>query len=87
MLSYLGEITDDLTLTTFDHPRARTLEEYFLFLGDYQFEENAKELIQKKIQEFSNDAILITGSLAFAAYVRELLQNGEIKYEIEPVKE
>lgn len=86
MLSYLGETTEDLTLTTFDHPRARTIDEYFLFLGDYQFEEDAKELIQRKIQEFPDDAILITGSLAFAAYVRELLLNGEIKYEIEPAQ-
>ena len=87
MLSYLGEITDDLTLTTFNHPRARTVDEYFLFLGDYQFEENAKELIQKKIQEFPNDAFIITGSLAFAAHVRELLNNGEINYEVGPVQE
>lgn len=86
MLSYLGEITEDLTLTTFNHPRARTIDEYFLFLGDYPFEENAKELIQKKINEFPNDAIVITGSLAFAAYVRDLLVRGEIKYEVEPLK-
>lgn len=87
ILSYLGEITDDLTLTTFDHPRARTIDEYFLFLGDYSFEENAKELIQKKINEFPNEAILVTGSLAFASYVRDLLNRGEIKYEVEPLKE
>ena len=87
MLSYLGETTDDLTLTTFDHPRARTVDEYFLFLGDYPFVENAKELIQQKINEFPNDAILITGSLAFASYVRELLVKGEIKYEVESPKE
>ncbi len=87
MLSSLGETTNDLTLTTFDHPRARTVDEYFLFLGDYPFVENAKELIQQKINEFPNDAILITGSLAFASYVRELLVKGEIKYEVESLKE
>ena len=87
MLSYVGEITDDLTLTTFDHPRARTYDEYFLFLGDYPFEENAKELIQKKIQEFPQDAILITGSLAFAAYVRNLFKKGKINYEIKGTEE
>ena len=87
MLSYLGEITDDLTLTTFDHPRARTIDEYFLFLGDYPFEENAKQLIQNKIKEFPGEAILITGSLAFASYVRDLLVRGEINYEVEPLKE
>ena len=87
MLSSLGEITDDLTLTTFDNPRARSVDEYFLFLGDYPFKENAKELIQEKINNFPNDAILVTGSLAFAAYVRDLLEKGEIKHEVEPLKE
>ena len=59
----------------------------FLLLDDYSFEENAKELIQKKINEFPNEAILVTGSLAFASYVRDLLNRGEIKYEVEPLKE
>ena len=79
MLSSLGAVTDDLSLTTFDNPRARTEEEYFLFISDYHFEENAKELIQRKMAEFPDDAILITGSLAFAAYVKELFDKGEIK--------
>lgn len=79
MLSSLGAITDDLTLTTFDNPRARTEDEYFLFIGDYAFNGNAKELIQNKINEFPDDVILVTGSLAFAAYVRDLFKSGEIK--------
>lgn len=79
MLARLGEITDDLTITTFDNPRARTEDEYFLFAGDYPFVENAKELIQNKINEYPDDAILITGSLAFAAYVKKLFLDGEIK--------
>ena len=79
MLARLGEITDDLTITTFDNPRARTEDEYFLFAGDYPFVENAKELIQNKINEYPEDAILITGSLAFAAYVKKLFLDGEIK--------
>ena len=79
MLACLGQYTDDLTITTFDKPRARTEDEYFLFAGDYPFEENAKELIQRKIDEFPDDALLITGSLAFAAYVKKLFIDGEIK--------
>lgn len=79
MLSYLGAITDDLTITTFDNPRARTEEEYFLFAADYPFVENAEELIKSKIAEFPEDAILITGSLAFAAYAKKLFLEGKIK--------
>ena len=78
MLSTLGAITDDLTMTTFDHPRARKEEEYFLFLGDYKFEEDAKALIKSKMNEFPDDVILVTGSLAFAALVRRWFRMGEI---------
>lgn len=79
MLASLGAITDDLTITTFNNPRARTQDEYFLFADDYPFEENALELINRKINEFPDDAILITGSLAFSAYVKKLFLEGKIK--------
>ena len=72
MLAVLGSITDDLTMTTFDNPRARTEDEYFLFLGDYQFVEDAKQLLKDKMEQYPDDAILITGSLAFAGYMRQL---------------
>lgn len=72
MLAVLGSITDDLTMTTFDNPRARTQDEYFLFLGDYQFVQDAKQLLKDKVEQFPDDAILVTGSLAFAAYMRQL---------------
>lgn len=79
MLSSLGAITDDLTITTFDNPRARTEDEYFLFAADYPFVENAEELIKAKMAEFPDDVILITGSLAFAAYAKKLFLEGKIK--------
>ena len=79
MLSSLGAITDDLTITTFDNPRARTEEEYFLFAADYPFVENAEDLIRSKIEQFPDDVILITGSLAFAAYAKKLFLEGKIK--------
>ena len=79
MLNFLGALTNDLTLTTFDNPRARVEDEYFLFLGDYKFESDAKELLKTKINEFPNDTILVTGSLAFAALVRKWFKDGEIK--------
>ena len=46
-------------------------DEYFLFLGDYQFRENAVELLKEKMEQFPEDVILVTGSLAFAAYMRK----------------
>ena len=79
MLSSLGAVTEDLTLTTFNNPRARTEEEYFLFAGDYPFVENAEQLIKSKIAEYPDDAFLITGSLAFAAYIKTLFLEGKIK--------
>ena len=72
MLAVLGSITDDLTMTTFDNPRARTEDEYFLFLGDYQFVEDAKQLLKDKMEQFPEDVILVTGSLAFAGYMRNM---------------
>lgn len=79
LLSSLGAITDDLTLTTFDNPRARTEEEYFLFAADYPFANDAKALIKEKMEQFPGDVILVTGSLAFAAYVKSLFKDGELK--------
>ena len=79
MLASLGAITDDLTITTFDNPRARTEDEYFLFAADYPFREDAKELIKEKMEQYPDDVILVTGSLAFAAYVKAMFIKGEIK--------
>ena len=79
MLATIGSITDDLTMTTFDNPRARTEDEYFLFAADYPFVGSAEELIKNKVAEFPDDAILITGSLAFAAYAKKLFLEGKIK--------
>ena len=78
MLASLGAITDDLSITTFDNPRARTEDEYFLFAADYPFRENAKELIKEKMEQYPDDVILITGSLAFAAYVKSMFIKGEL---------
>ena len=71
LLSQFGSLGDDLVLTTFPHPRARTEDEYFLFLGDYSFEENAVALVKRLLEEHPDDAILVTGSLAFAAYIKK----------------
>ena len=73
LLSNFGSLGDDLTLTTFPHPRARNEDEYFLFLGDYPYQEDAISLIKAKMEKFKDDLILITGSLAFAAYIKKEL--------------
>lgn len=74
MLAYLGEYSKDITLTTFPNPRSRTMDDYFLFLGDYTFEEDPLEALAKLKQEYPDDAFLFTGSLAFAAYMKNLIK-------------
>ena len=74
MLIPLGIISSDVTLTTFDHPRARNEEDYFLYLGDYKFEADYLKLIKDKLAEFPDDVVLVTGSLAFTGVVKEKLK-------------
>ena len=75
MLSIIGSISESITLTTFDHPRARKEEDYFLFVSDYEFNENPIEAYQKLKEQYPEDIILITGSLAFAAYMKKRLKD------------
>ena len=79
MLAVIGELADELILTTFDHPRARTLEDYFLFSEDYKFMDNVKDAVKYCEENYPTDLIVITGSLAFAAYVKGLFTSGELK--------
>ena len=74
MLAYLGEYSKDIILTTFPHERARTEEDYFLYLDDYSFKENALETLNELLTNYPDDAILVTGSLAFAAYIKQNLK-------------
>lgn len=74
MLVQLGAISSDVTLTTFNHKRARTEDDYFLYLSDYKFDENYLERIKNLSNEFPDDYILVTGSLAFAGLVKEQLK-------------
>ena len=75
LLAQFGSIPGELTLTTFPHPRARTEDEFFLFLDEYTFQEDAIALIKQKMEEFPEDVILVCGSLAFAAYIRKEVFN------------
>lgn len=83
MLTTLGVITRDITLTTFDHPRARTQEEYFLYLDEYRFIENHQEAIKDILINKPENHIIICGSLAFAYLISDEFERGI--YEIPKV--
>ena len=73
MLSIIGAVSDSITLTTFDHPRARKEDDYFLFLNDYSFYSDPIEAYHLLKEQHPEDYIVITGSLAFAAYMKRRL--------------
>lgn len=70
MLNTLGALTTDITLTTFNNKRARTEEEYFLYLADYKFDANYINVIKNLVYQYPNDLVLVTGSLDFVGKVR-----------------
>ena len=76
MLAYLGEYSKDVILTTFPHKRARTEEDYFLYLDDHSFNEDPAAALKELEEKYPEDAILIVGSLAFAAYMKNLIKRG-----------
>lgn len=76
MLPELGILTNDIYLTTFNHQRARQEFDYFLYLDEYQYEENHQELIKKLLATYPDDTILICGSLAFAYLVIDEFERG-----------
>ena len=73
MLTLLSKDMASITLTTFDHKRARTQDEYFLYLDEYPFYEDYHLAIKELREKYPEDIILITGSLAFAGVVRKYL--------------
>lgn len=75
ILPSLSLLTSDITLTTFDHNRARNEEDYFLFGEDYKFDPDYLGVINKLKETYPDDLILVTGSLAFAGVVRRALKN------------
>jgi len=74
MLPRIGLAGSEVILTTFDHPRARTYDDYFLFVEDYRFENDHLALIKSLIEQYPDDNILVTGSLAFASLVKKELK-------------
>ena len=79
MLPSLSRLSNDITLTSFDNIRCRKDEDYFLFLEEYKYESDYKKVIQGYMQEFPDDLILVTGSLAFAFQVSNDFRKGNLK--------
>lgn len=73
-IALLGE----LSLTTFNHVRARDESDYFLYLDDYKFFEDHLALIKELKTTYPDDVILVTGSLAFANLVHQEILDGKI---------
>ena len=73
MLNILDTISLDITITSFDHKRAKTEDEYFLFLSTYKFEADYLGKIKELRETYPDDLILITGSLYFAGLVKREL--------------
>ena len=74
MLAFLGEYSKDIILTTFPNRRSRVEEDYFLYLDDYSFNDDPLAALKQMRESYPEDAILVTGSLAFAAYMKNLIK-------------
>ena len=74
MLAYLGEYTRDIILTTFPNSRARLEDDYFLYLDDYPFKDDPVNTLYELLATYPEDAFLVTGSLAFAAYMKNYIK-------------
>ena len=67
----------DITLTTFDHPRARTEDEYFLYVADHPFDADPIGAVERLLDLYPEDVVLITGSLYFVGLMRKaILEKG-----------
>ena len=79
MLALLNRDCEKVTITSFDHKRARTKDEYFLYLFDFEFADDYKAWIDDMIANHKDELILITGSLAFVSVVRKYIKE---KYRV-----
>lgn len=70
MLSRLERDAQSVTITTFANGRARTEDDYFLYLADYPFAPDWREFIDGFLSDRPGELLVVTGSLAFAALAR-----------------
>jgi dihydrofolate synthase/folylpolyglutamate synthase len=80
MLALLGGHVDKIHLTTFDHPRARSKEEFELFIAEYDFFDDYYEGFLTLLNNNESNIILVTGSLYFAnLFISRLKKEGLVK--------
>ena len=77
MLPEIG-LLGEITITTFNHVRAREEADYFLYLEDYKFNPDHISLLKEMKELYPEDVILVTGSLAFANLVYQEIKDGKI---------
>ena len=73
LLENLEKISHDIVLTTFDNKRARTENDYFIYLEDFPFTNDYVSLLKKYRELYKEDIILFVGSIAFIDEVRKRL--------------
>ncbi len=73
MLTSLGREATEIFLTTFANESAKGELDYFLYIGDYFYQEDWKIALNNLLSSNKNDLILVTGSREFAYLVREFL--------------
>ena len=74
MLNILDQVSEDVTITSFAHKRAKTKDEYFLFLSTYNFADDYLAKIKELRETYPDDLVLVTGSLYFAGLVKRELK-------------
>lgn len=77
MLPRIGRDVASITLTSFPSTRARNDEDYFLYLGDFEYIDDYREAYEKLSSSYPEDLILVTGSLAFAYRMKDYLVSKE----------
>ncbi len=73
LLEEFEKISHDIVLTTFQNKRARGEFDYFLYLEDFPFSEDYCSILNRFKENYPDDIILISGSIAFIDEVRTKL--------------
>ncbi len=77
MLPEIG-LLGKVYITTYDNPKAREESDYFLFLDEYEFARDYRELIRHIKEEHPIARIVVTGSNVFASKVSDEVNGGII---------
>ena len=67
-----------ITLTTFDHRRARKEEEYMLYIADHPFVEDPIAALKGLLEQHPEETVLVTGSLYFVGVIRKAILSGDV---------